>query len=50
MSIPAVYDAWYLSYRGSWIGQQEFSALLKLFTPIEGQTILDIGCGSGYFI
>ncbi len=49
MSIPAVYDAWYQSARGSWIGQQEFSALLKLFTPKEGQTLLDIGCGSGYF-
>ena len=46
---PAIYDAWYYSTRGSWIGQQEFSALLKLFAPKEGQTLLDIGSGSGYF-
>lgn len=49
MSIPAVYDAWYQSARGSWIGQQEFSILLKLFTPKAGQTLLDVGSGSGYF-
>ncbi len=49
MSIPAVYDAWYQSARGSWIGQQEFSILLKLFTPKAGQSLLDVGCGTGYF-
>jgi ubiquinone/menaquinone biosynthesis C-methylase UbiE len=49
MSNPAIYDAWYQSARGSWIGQQEFSTLLKLFTPKEGQSLLDVGCGTGYF-
>ena len=49
MSIPAVYDAWYQSARGSWIGQQEFSILLKLFSPVVGQSLLDVGCGTGYF-
>lgn len=49
MSIPAVYDAWYQSDRGRWIGQQEFSILLKLFAPEEGQSLLDVGCGTGYF-
>lgn len=49
MSIPAAYDAWYQSARGSWIGQQEFSILLKLFTPKAGQSLLDVGCGTGYF-
>ena len=49
MSIPADYDAWYQSARGSWIGQQEFSILLKLFTPKAGQSLLDVGCGTGYF-
>ena len=49
MSTPAVYDAWYQSSRGSWIGEQEFSNLLKLFSPKAGQTILDIGSGTGYF-
>ena len=46
---PEVYDAWYQTVRGSWIGQQEFSALLKLFSPVAGQTLLDIGSGSGNF-
>lgn len=45
----AAYDAWYQSARGGWIGQQEFSILLKLFTPKAGQTLLDVGCGTGYF-
>ena len=49
MSHPDVYDAWYQSRRGSWMGQQEFSTLLKLFTPKEGQTLLDVGSGTGYF-
>jgi len=49
MSIPAVYDAWYQSARGSRIGQQEFSILLKLFSPKAGQSLLDVGCGTGYF-
>ena len=48
-SAPAVYDAWYQSARGSRIGQQEFSTILKLFTPKEGQTLLDVGSGTGYF-
>lgn len=48
-NIPAVYDAWYQSARGRWIGQQEFSTLLKLFTPEAGQTLLDVGSGTGYF-
>lgn len=46
---PAIYDTWYQSARGSWIGQQEFSALLKLFSPKQGQSLLDVGCGTGYF-
>ena len=46
---PEIYDAWYQTARGSWIADQEFSALLKLFTPKAGQTLLDIGSGSGYF-
>jgi len=49
MTNPVIYDAWYQSARGSWIGQQEFSVLLKLFTPNAGQSLLDVGCGTGYF-
>ena len=46
---PATYDAWYQTTRGSWIGQQEFSTILKLFQPEEGQSLLDVGSGTGYF-
>lgn len=49
MKNAATYDAWYQSTRGSWFGQQEFSILLKLFTPIAGQSLLDVGCGTGHF-
>lgn len=46
---PKIYDNWYKSTRGRWIAEQEFSVLLKLFTPNKGQTLLDVGCGTGYF-
>ncbi|GMR16336.1 MAG: hypothetical protein BMS9Abin31_0665 [Gammaproteobacteria bacterium] len=49
MKTPADYAAWYHTTRGRWIGQQEFSTLLKLFSPERGQSLLDIGCGTGYF-
>ena len=40
MNSPKIYDVWYQSTRGSWIGEQEFSILLKLFSPKEGQSLL----------
>ena len=49
MSNPAIYDTWYQSSKGNWIGQQEFSLLLKLFSPEDGQSLLDVGCGTSYF-
>ena len=49
MNNPKIYDAWNQSTRGSWIGEQEFSILLKLFSPKAGQSLLDVGCGTGYF-
>jgi len=45
----ADYDAWYRTARGRWIAEQEFSVLLKLFSLTEGQTLLDVGCGTGHF-
>lgn len=46
---PSAYDAWYESARGKWIAQQEFSVLQELFPLAQGQSLLDVGCGTGYF-
>lgn len=45
----AEYDAWYLTPRGEWIGDVEFRLLTELLAPEKGETLLDIGCGTGYF-
>lgn len=46
---PEAYDAWYKTPRGSWIGEQEFQLLNQLLSPKPGSTLLDAGCGSGFF-
>jgi SAM-dependent methyltransferase len=46
---PAVYDAWYDTPRGRWIGECEFDLLLHLLQPAPGASLLDVGCGTGYF-
>ena len=43
------YNRWYHSQYGSWVGQLEFSLLCQLLQPIKDDSLLDIGCGSGYF-
>lgn len=43
------YDAWYRTPRGSWIGDVEFRLLTERLAPGKGETLLDIGCGTGYF-
>ena len=45
----ASYDAWYSSARGAWIGEIEFGLLQRLLRPERGETLLDVGCGTGYF-
>lgn len=45
----AEYDAWYQTPRGSWIGEVEFRLLTELLEPEQGETLLDVGCGTGYF-
>lgn len=46
---PAAYEAWYHTHRGAWIGQTEFALLLRTLRPAPGATLLDLGCGTGYF-
>lgn len=43
------YDAWYDTPRGRWIGDVEFRLLLDLLQPRNGESVLDVGCGTGYF-
>lgn len=45
----ASYDAWYDTPRGRWIGATEFRLVSKHLSPHPENTVLDVGCGSGYF-
>ncbi|TAK43263.1 MAG: class I SAM-dependent methyltransferase [Betaproteobacteria bacterium] len=46
---PQQYDAWYGSPRGRWIGDTEYRLLNGMLAPSASSSILDIGCGTGYF-
>lgn len=46
---PAQYDAWYDTPRGRWVGETEFRLLRRLAAPQPGETLLDVGCGTGWF-
>jgi SAM-dependent methyltransferase len=46
---PAEYDAWYRTPRGSWIGETEYRLLREALTLPPGASVLDVGCGTGYF-
>jgi len=46
---PEEYDAWYRTPRGSWIGETEYRLLVRLLAPAPGASLLDVGCGTGYF-
>jgi len=45
----ATYDAWYKTSRGSWIGETEYRLLCRVLAPSPGDSLLDVGCGTGYF-
>jgi len=46
---PSTYEAWYHTPRGAWIGEIEFTMMMKLLRPEVGGTLLDVGSGTGYF-
>lgn len=46
---PGTYDAWYATPRGAWIGETEFDLLHANLRPAPGASVLDVGCGTGYF-
>lgn len=46
---PATYDAWYQTARGRWVGDTEYRLLRRELAPSAGESILDAGCGTGYF-
>ena len=49
MRNPAKYEAWYHTPRGAWIGNTEFSLMQSLLRPTAGASLLDVGCGTGWF-
>lgn len=45
----ALYDQWYDSPRGQWIGRREAELVLDHLQPRPGESMLDVGCGTGFF-
>jgi SAM-dependent methyltransferase len=43
------YDAWYHTSRGRWIGETEYRLLAAALGAQPGDTVLDVGCGTGHF-
>lgn len=47
--LPKQYDAWYNTQRGKWIGEEEYRLIVSMLAPLPSETLLDVGCGTGYF-
>jgi len=48
-SNPANYDAWYHNPRSAWMGEEECQMLIRMGAIGLGTSLLDVGCGSGWF-
>ena len=46
---PFEYDAWYRTPRGRWIGETEYALAARGLAAQAGDSLLDIGCGTGWF-
>ena len=43
------YDGWYKSKMGKFVDDVETELAFKMFTPVKGMRVLDVGCGTGNF-
>jgi len=46
---PEQYDAWYDTPRGRWIGEMEWTAVRDALRLQPSDTVLNVGCGTGWF-
>lgn len=46
---PSDYHRWYETDRGRWIGEVEFQLVRRMLRTAPGESVLDVGCGTGYF-